>query len=38
MVVRLFPSHGDLQSQLATEAQNAVAAGLKPFIEFEASW
>ena len=38
VVVRLFPSHGDLRTQLAAETQNAVALGLKPFVEFEASW
>ena len=36
--VRLHPKDGNLDEQLATEAEKAVAAGLQPIVEFDADW
>ena len=37
-IVRLHPGDGDLQTLLAQEAQKAVALGLMPVVEFDATW
>jgi len=36
--VRLHPEDGNLDEMLATEAEQAVAAGLLPVVEFDADW
>lgn len=38
IVVRLHPKDGDLQAMLKTEAQKAIAQGLMPVAEFDATW
>ncbi|MFT3893867.1 MAG: thioredoxin family protein [Anaerolineales bacterium] len=38
IVVRLHPEDGDLQAMLKTEAQKAIAQGLMPVAEFDATW
>jgi hypothetical protein len=38
VAVRLYPGDGSLTKQLSAEVQKAAAQGLKPFVEFDASW
>jgi thiol-disulfide isomerase/thioredoxin len=37
-IVRLHPKDGDLQTMLASEAQEATALGQIPVVEFDATW
>lgn len=37
-IVRLHPAEGDLRELLAQEAQKAIALGLMPVAEFDATW
>ena len=36
--VRLHPYNGELPGQLTTQAKKALAQGLMPVVEFDASW
>ena len=38
IIVRLHPQDGDLQAILKTEAEKAIAQGLMPVAEFDATW